>query len=68
MNYNDVLTKYNEYLELNTEIKRSDELAIAFADGKIPAEEWEAFTAKRKELKDRLETLKKGYPFIGSMR
>lgn len=65
---NDVLTKYNEYLELKTELKRSDDLALAFADGKIPAEEWEAFTAKRKELKDRLETLKKGFPFIGFMR
>jgi hypothetical protein len=65
---NDVLTIYNEYLELNTELKRSDELALAFADGKIPAEEWAAFTAKRKELKDRLETLKKGFPFVGFMR
>lgn len=65
---NDVLTKYNEYLELNTEIKRSDKLALAFADGEIPVEEWEAFTAKRKELKDRLETLKKEFPFIGFMR
>lgn len=64
---NDVLTKYNEYTELKTAIKRSDDLAIAFADGKIPAEEWEAFTAKRKELKDRLETIKKEYPFIGFM-
>ncbi len=65
---NDVLTTYNEYLEIKTELKRSDELALAFADGKIPAEEWEAFTLKRKELKDRLETLKKGYPFMGFMR
>lgn len=65
---NDVLTIYHEYLELKTELKRSNDLAIAFADGKIPAEEWEAFTAKRKELNDRLETLKKEFPFIGFMR
>lgn len=65
---NDVLTKYNEYMGLKTELKRSDELALAFADGKIPAGEWEAFKAKRKELKERLETLKKEFPFVGFMR
>lgn len=65
---NDVLTIYHEYLELKTELKRSNDLALAFADGKIPAEELEAFKAKRKELKDRMETLKKEFPFVGFMR